>query len=178
MSKTFVICFWFSWKSRDETSILADTRHDGDAQIQILFQACWSWRYFLPILPQWGRKCLHLDTILKPSFPGLWVWAHLFVFSKLNFWLLHRSEWQQWEWCVSSVWMRCKSTESSVWSLRHYAHVIGFPEGKKPWANVGTLQTSSAIAPPTGALFFMKSPTLSPVPGTLQLCKQHANEYD
>ena len=38
-------------------------------------------------------------------------------------------------------------------------------------ANVGPLQMSSAIAPPTGALFFIKFPTLSQVPGALQ----HAN---
>ena len=50
------------------------------------------------------------------------------------------------------------------------------PRGES-WANVGTLHISSAIAPPTGALFFIESPTLSPVPGALQLCKQHANEY-
>ena len=41
-------------------------------------------------------------------------------------------------------------------------------------ANVGTLQTSNAIAPPTGALFFIKFPTLSQVPGALQ----HANGYN
>ena len=44
--------------------------------------------------------------------------------------------------------------------------------------DVGTLQMSCAIAPPTKPLFFIKSPTLSPVPGALQLCKQHANEFD
>ena len=38
----------------------------------------------------------------------------------------------------------------------------------------GQLQMSSAIAPPTRALFFIKSLTLSPVLGTLQ----HANRYD
>ena len=43
--------------------------------------------------------------------------------------------------------------------------------GGGPQANVGTLQMPSAIAPPTEALFFIKSPTLSPVPGALQLCK-------
>ena len=60
------------------------------------------------------------------------------------------------------------------------AHVIGFPEGDGMGGGgggggkCGTLQTCSAIAPPTGALFSIKSPTLSPVPGALQ----HANGYD
>ena len=39
--------------------------------------------------------------------------------------------------------------------------------GGGPQANVGTLQTSSAIPPPTGALFFIKSPHT--VPGTMYL---------
>ena len=43
------------------------------------------------------------------------------------------------------------------------------PRGGGPRANVGTLQMSSTIAPPTGASFFIKFPTLSPVPGALQL---------
>ena len=62
-----------------------------------------------------------------------------------------------------------------IWRIvfRYNAHVIGFPEGG-PQANVGTLQTSSAIAPPAGALFFITSPTLSPVLGALQ----HANGYN
>ena len=38
----------------------------------------------------------------------------------------------------------------------------------------GQLQMSSGIAPPARALFFIKSLTLSPIPGTLQ----HANRYD
>ena len=44
--------------------------------------------------------------------------------------------------------------------------------------NVGTLQTSSVIAPPTRALVFIRSPTLSPAPGALQFCKYHANKYE
>ena len=51
----------------------------------------------------------------------------------------------------------------------HNAHVIGFPQGGKggPRVNVGTLQTSSAIAPLTGALFFINPPHCPPVPGAL-----------
>ena len=41
-------------------------------------------------------------------------------------------------------------------------------------ANVGTLQMSSAVAPLTGAFFFIKIPTLSQVSGALQ----HANGYN
>ena len=51
---------------------------------------------------------------------------------------------------------------------------LASPKGGGGGANVGTLQTSSAIAPPTGALFFIKFPTLSQVPGALQ----HANGYN
>ena len=53
-------------------------------------------------------------------------------------------------------------------------HMSSASQEGGPWANVGTLQLSSAIAPPTGALFFIKSPTLSLVPGALE----HANEYN
>ena len=52
------------------------------------------------------------------------------------------------------------------------------PKGGGGGANVGTLQMFNVIFPLTRDYFSSSYPQCPPVPGTLQLCKQHANEYD